>query len=282
MMKIIVSCLVAITLVVQSMAQINIPALSPSANVQQQIGLCKATITYGRPSLKGRKMLGQASIPFGKVWRMGANEVTTFETTDSILIEGNILAKGKYAMLAIPGEKEWTIIINSDANQWGAYGYNEKKDIFRFTVKPEVLKQKTETLSFTFEDIKPTAASVVFTWENTQIKFSLVHQSDEKVMAEIKEKTSKENIGFSTLLESAEYYLLMNRDLEQALVWVNKALEKRKSPFTYNLKAQIAQKLGKCDEATAAAKGAIQFAEKSGDAAAKTVAEEIIKKCMGK
>lgn len=281
-MKIIFYLLIVLTLAVPSVAQINIPALSPSASVQQQIGLCRATITYGRPSLKGRKMLGQASIPFGKVWRMGANEVTTFETTDTILIQGNMLAKGKYAMLAIPGEKEWTIIINSDANQWGAYAYNQSKDIFRFTVKPGVLKQKTETLSFSFEDIEPTAASVVFTWENTQLKFSLFHKADEKVMAEIKEKTAKENIGFSTLLESAEYYLLMNRDLEQALVWVNKALEKRKSPFTYNLKAQIAQKLNKCDEATAAAKGAIQFAEKNGDVAAKTVAEEIIKKCTGK
>jgi Protein of unknown function (DUF2911) len=281
-MKKIIVCISLCLLAIQAAAQIKIPALSPAAMVQQQVGLCDVTIRYGRPSLKGRKLLGQAAIPFGNVWRMGANEATTFETTDSIMVQGTVLPKGKYAMLAIPGAKEWTIIINSDANQWGAYSYSQKKDILRFTAKTDELKQKEETLSFDFEDITPTSAAVVFRWENSQVKFSLIHNADEKIMAEIKEKTSGEKVNNMTLMESAEYYLLMNRNLNQAMDWVNQLLAKRKSPFTYNLKAQIAQKQGKCDIAIEAAKGAIEYAAKNGDVAAKTAAEEMIKNCEGK
>lgn len=260
-------------------AQVTIPSLSPAGSVQQQVGLCKVTISYGRPSLKGRKMLGQESIPYGKVWRLGANEVTTLEVTDTILIQGKLLPKGKYAMLAIPNAKEWTIIINSDPNQWGAYTYKPEKDILRFAVNSTTLNEPVETALFTFDDIKSTMASLVFKWEKTQFKFDVAHESDARVMADIKDKTSKENIGFMTLLESAEYYLLMNRDLDQAMAWITQALEKRKSPFTYNVKAQIAQKQGNCAVAIEAAKGAIEYAQKNGDVAAKTVAENIIKDC---
>jgi hypothetical protein len=281
-MKQLVAYMAMCLLAMQTQAQIKIPALSPAASVQQQVGLCTVTIKYSRPSLKGRTMLGQASIPFERVWRMGANEVTTFETTDSILIQGTLLPKGRYALLAIPGAKEWTIIINGDSNQWGAYSYSQQKDVLRFTAKPAELKQKMETLSFDFEEITPTSAAVVFRWETTQVKFSLLHNADEKIMAEIKEKTSGEKISPGTLMESAEYYLLMNRDPDQAMDWVNQLLVKRKSPFVYNLKAQIAQKKGNCDIAIEAAKSAVEYAVKNGDVAAKTAAEEIIKSCANK
>jgi hypothetical protein len=263
------------------MAQIKIPQLSPMAKVEQQIGLAKATITYSRPSLRGRKLLGQNDIPYGKVWRMGANEVTTLELSDEMLIEGKTLAKGKYAFVAIPDASEWTIVVNSASGQWGVYGYKEGKDVMRFKVKAEVLSPTVETLGFTFEDIQPSTANIVFRWENVQFKVALAHNSDAKVMAEIKQKTSGNPNG-STLMEAAEYYLMMNRDLEQALKWSEQVLEKTKSPFRYNLKAQIAQKLGKCEMAIEAAKGAIEYAEKNGDAAAKALAEGIIKNCEGK
>jgi tetratricopeptide (TPR) repeat protein len=283
-MKNILKCLFLLCLGLISsnmMAQIKIPQLSPAAKVEQQIGLAKATITYSRPSLRGRKLLGQNDIPYGKVWRMGANEVTTLELSDDMLIEGKALAKGKYAFVAIPDASEWTIVVNSASGQWGVYGYKEEKDVLRFKVKAEVLSPTAETLCFTFEDTQPSAANIVFRWENVQFKVGLSQDTDTKVMAEIKQKTANNPNG-STLMEAAEYYLMMNRDLEQALIWSNQVLEKTKSPFRYNLKAQIAQKLGKCEVATEAAKWAIQYAEKNGDAAAKALAENIIKSCEGK
>jgi hypothetical protein len=223
--------------------------------------------------------LGTDNIPNGKVWRMGANEVTTLELSDDMILEGKPLAKGKYALVAIPDVSEWTIVINSVSNQWGVYQYKESKDVMRFKVKTEKLNPSVETLSLVFEDINPSSASLVFRWENTQFKINISHDNDAMVMAEIKEKTSKDSPNLGVLMEAAEYYLMMNRDLEQALIWSEKVLEKQKSPFRFNLKAQIAQKLGKCDLATEAAKGAIEYAEKSGDVAAKTLAQNIIKGC---
>ncbi len=265
-----------------SMAQLKIPALSPAAKVEQQIGLAKANITYSRPSLKARKLLGQNDIPYGKVWRMGANDVTTLELSDAMLIEGKVLAKGKYAFVAIPDASEWTIVINSDPKQWGVYSYKESKDVMRFKVKAEALSPSVETLGFTFEDIQPTSANIVFRWENVQFKVALMHDCDAEVMAEIKKKMSIPVVNMLSMTEAAEYYLMMNRDLEQALSWSEQVLSRTKSPFRFNLKAQIAQKMGKCDVAVEAAKSAIEYAKKNDDAAAIALAEGIIKNCEGK
>lgn len=262
-------------------AQIKIPQLSPAAEIQQQIGLANALITYSRPSLRGRKLLGQNDIPYGKVWRMGANEVTTLKLTDDMMIEGKPIAKGKYAFVAIPDANEWTIILNTSSGQWGVYGYKPEKDVLRFKVKTETMPQSVETLTLSFEDVQPSSSNIVFRWENVQFKVNLTQDTDTKVMADIQAKTAG-NPSMSTLMEAAEYYLMMNRDLDKALTWATKVVDNVKSPFRYNLKAQIAQKLGKCSEAVEAAKGAIQYAEKNGDAAAKALAEGIIKSCEGK
>jgi hypothetical protein len=261
-------------------AQLNMPRPSPAAMVQQQIGIGIVTVKYNCPSLRGRKMLGQPSIPYGKVYRLGANEVTTIEVNETIEIEGKELLKGKYAMLAIPNQKEWTIIINSDSALWGAYSYDAKKDVIRFNVKANTLKDKVETMNFAFENIKPSSASLVFKWENVQCNITIKQDADKNVMAQIKDKTTKTNPDLYDVLESAEYYLLMNRDLPQALSWTTQVLEKEKSAFPYNLKAQIEQKLGKCKEAIEDAKIAIDYATKNSDAAAIATAEKIIKDCL--
>jgi hypothetical protein len=264
-------------------AQISIPALSPSASIKQQIGLGKVTINYARPSLRGRQLLGKENIPFGKVWRLGANEATTIELTDSMLINGNSLAKGKYAMMAIPDATEWTIIVNSEPNQWGAYTYSDKKDVMRFNVKAEKLKQKIETMSFYFEDVTPEKSMLVFKWENSSFQFAIEQKTDEIVMAEIREKMAKEKISSSTYMEAAEYYLYANKDLNQALEWTKKLLETVKtSGFSYNLQAQIAQKLVNCELAISAAKSSILITDKNGDAAANALSKSIIKNCEAK
>jgi Protein of unknown function (DUF2911) len=282
MIKIIIYLVVFILNTSNIYAQIAIPALSPLASVEQNVGLATIKIGYGRPSLKGRKMIGDLSIPFGKVWRMGANEVTTIEVSDDVTIENSLLKKGKYAMLAIPDVDYWTIIINSNNQMWGAYAYNEKKDVLRFKVPVKKTNDSIETLSFAFDEISPEAASLVFTWENVKLKMQFSHNPDEKIMAEIKEKTSIKNPSVENLFYATEYYLYKERNLDQALVWIDKVLAKSKSPFTYNLKAQIAQKLGKCEIAIEAAKSAIVETEKNNDVAAKTAAENIIKTCQNK
>jgi Protein of unknown function (DUF2911) len=263
-------------------AQLKMPILSPKASVNQQVGISSVIVNYNRPSLRGRKLLGEKDIPFGTIWIMGANDVTTFSVDYPIKIEGKELAKGKYALVSIPGETEWTIILNSDFKQWGVYGYDQKKDVLRFNVKVTALTENVETMSFTFDDVLPSSSFLVFRWERMQFKIKLENDADKFVMEQIRVKTTKLKPDAWDLIEAAEYYLLKDRDLDQALKWVNKALITEKTAFPNNLKAQIAQKLEQCDLAIESSKKAIIAATKSRDLASIASSESIIAKCHSK
>lgn len=141
---------------------------SPPATVSTTVGDAAITINYSRPSMKGRKVFGELE-PYGKVWRTGANEATTFETTKPVTIEGKALPAGKYALFTIPNEQEWTIIFNKTADQWGAYKYDEKQDALRVKVKPTKTAQPVE--QFTIKADK--AGTVTMAWENTQAAFKV-------------------------------------------------------------------------------------------------------------
>ena len=140
---------------------------SPPAKAEGTIDGAKIVIDYSAPSAKGRKMLGGLE-PFGKVWRTGANEATTFVVDKDVKIEGKSLPKGKYALFTIPGEAEWTIIFNKTADQWGAYDYKESEDALRATVKAGKTEKFVETFKISIE-----GSRVVLRWENTQVAFAV-------------------------------------------------------------------------------------------------------------
>jgi Protein of unknown function (DUF2911) len=139
---------------------------SPAAKVTQTVGTAKINIDYSRPSVKGRKIWGEL-VPMGEVWRTGANSATVFETDKPVMIQGKELPAGKYALFTVPGEKEWTIIFNSDAGQWGAYKYDKAKDVLRVMAKPEKAAALTEML--TIELAADGKAAIV--WENVKVPF---------------------------------------------------------------------------------------------------------------
>ncbi len=136
---------------------------SPAAEASGKIGDATITINYSSPSVKERTIWGEL-VPYGKVWRAGANEATTFETDKDVKIEGQSLAAGKYAFFTIPGEKEWTIIFNKNAKQWGAYSYDEKEDVLRVTVKPKKSSEMKERLEYSVND-----NGIVLSWENLDV-----------------------------------------------------------------------------------------------------------------
>lgn len=140
---------------------------SPKAEVSGTVGGAKVDIVYCRPSADGRKMIGEKD-PYGKVWRTGANMATTIEFDKPVKIEGKDVPAGKYALFTIPNENEWTIIINKDFNQQGAYNYDEKKDVLRVNVKPKKTDQFVETFTIT-----PEKDQVSLKWENTQVGFKV-------------------------------------------------------------------------------------------------------------
>jgi hypothetical protein len=141
---------------------------SPPAKATATVGGATVTIDYSRPSVKGRKIFGELE-PYGKVWRTGANEATTFEVNKDVKIEGQTLAAGKYGLFTIPGETEWTIIFNKTANQWGAFKYDASQDVLRVKVKPKKLAQLTDVFTINLDK----SGKVAMMWENTEVDFTV-------------------------------------------------------------------------------------------------------------
>jgi Protein of unknown function (DUF2911) len=141
---------------------------SPPKTVTQMLDSLSINIVYNAPSVKGRTIWG-ALVPYGKVWRTGANEATTFEVNKPVLIEGQKLAAGKYSLFTVPGEKEWVVVFNKEASQWGAYSYKKDMDALRVTVKPGKTKLLVEQLAIDVSD----KGEVSIAWENVQIAFGV-------------------------------------------------------------------------------------------------------------
>lgn len=148
-------------------AQAQKPMASPRDSVSGTVAGANISINYGSPAVKGRKIWGDL-VPYNKVWRAGANEATVFTTDKAIMVEGKKLPAGKYAFFAIPGEKEWTLIFNKTAKQWGAYDYKESDDAVRVTVKPRSVSPTAERLKYSV-----TASGFSLIWENLEVPVSV-------------------------------------------------------------------------------------------------------------
>lgn len=157
----------AVATVLSSVVVAQDKPLSPSSTIEGKIGEANVKIVYSQPSARGRKMLGGKE-PYGQVWRTGANEATTIEFDKAVKIEGKDVAAGKYTLFTIPGESEWTIILNKEAKQWGAYKYDEKNDLLRVKVKPTKSSDFVETFNIALGKDE-----VQLKWENTAVAFKV-------------------------------------------------------------------------------------------------------------
>lgn len=149
-------------------SQWNIPAASPRQKVEQQFSMSKITIDYGRPGVKGRKIFGDL-VPFGKVWRVGANSSSKITFEQSINFGGKTVAAGTYGLFVIPQEKEWKVILNKDSQSWGAYSFDEKLDVLEVTVPVQKLNEKQEWFEISLEPIDDNAIDLVFKWDLTKV-----------------------------------------------------------------------------------------------------------------
>src|SRR5580765_1109728 len=145
----------------------DLPRQSPRATVSQRIALTDVTIAYHRPLAGGRKIWG-AIVPYGQVWRAGANENTTIEFSDPVQIEGKTLAKGVYGLHMIPAADSWTVIFSKNATSWGSYSYDQKEDALRVTVKPSA-SEMHEALTYDFDDVKADSAIAMLRWEKVAV-----------------------------------------------------------------------------------------------------------------
>jgi hypothetical protein len=230
----------------------RLPQISQGASVKQTIGLNDVTITYSRPGVKGRKIWG-GLVPYESVWRTGANAATTIQFTEDVLVEGQPLPAGTYSLHTIPGEKDWTLIFNKEANQWGSYSYDPAKDAVRVKVTP-ISGTPQEWMQFRFEDLTINSARVVLAWENLQVPFMVKNQTDTntKVVAMLRESIAKAKPGEWQAYYRAANYLVQNKIyMDDAAAWLDKAIAISPTPQTHYAKARYFDAAGKTREAIA-------------------------------
>lgn len=247
-------------------AQIEMPQPSPLSTVTQQVGLTKVTITYSRPSMKGRKIFGSL-VPYGDLWRTGANAATKISFSNEMVVGGTKVPAGDYALFTIPGQKEWTIILNKNVNQGGTADYKQNEDAARFQVPASKAKEKHETFTLMFSDLTDHSAHVNLLWENTKVSFKIEDPNvEQRVMSQIKEQMKNPGNNAGLYFQAASYYFTNNKDLQQAQEWIDKAIELDGDKYwMLHLQAKIHAKNNNNQKAIAAAKKSMELAEKNGN-----------------
>jgi hypothetical protein len=260
---------------------VRLPRPSQKASVMQTIGVTDLTITYSRPGVKGRKIWGDAPatakakgtatlddarerakdapiVPYGHVWRTGANEATTFSVTDDVLINGQKLPAGTYSLHTIPGQQEWTIIFNSDAGQWGSFNYDEKKDVLRVKAKPQVVADNQEWLLYSIPVVTPNSAEVVIRWEKVSVPFTVeVPNMEALLRTKIDAAIAANPTDWKIPLAVANRYANEEK-WDEALRWADQSIKVQETFQNLSTKAQLLFSAGQKDAALALAEQAIQ------------------------
>jgi tetratricopeptide (TPR) repeat protein len=236
---------------------IKTPQPSPTQTIKQDFGISSVELNYSRPGMKGRKIFGDL-VPWGKVWRTGANSATRIKFTDDVTIGGQQLKAGEYAIYTVPNEKEWEIIINRGSADWGT-NYKQADDIFRVKATPVKLDQSVETFTMQFANIKPNSAELQLMWDKTLVAVPFTTDIDKKIMADIDRIMSTDSRPY---FQAAMYYMETGRDVNQALTWFDKAIEQTPDAYwVYHQKANALAKLGKKSEAKTTAQKSMELAK---------------------
>lgn len=243
--------------------KIEFPAPSPTSTLKQRVGLTDIEVVYARPSVKGRKIFGGLE-PFGVVWRTGANSATKITFSSAIKFGGKDVPAGTYGLFSIPGENEWSVILNRiEAKDWGAYSYKAENDVARVTAKPVTLSQPVETFTIDVNDLRTESATLNLIWDRTRVPvkievdpMSVLKPQIEAVMASGAEK--------KPYFESAMFYFEAGGDLKQALQWMEAGLKQQPNAYwMIYRKGLILEKMGDKAGALAAAQASRELAAKA-------------------
>jgi len=249
-------------------AQIQTPAPSPSCKLEQKLGLGTVIVEYSRPSVKNRKIFGDV-VPFDKMWRTGANAATKITFSDDMIVEGKQLLMGTYALYTVPGEVSWQVIFYKDFAQSGLpKTYDPTKVALTVDVVPELLTTTVESFTIDINDLRPDMASLNLSWENTLVSVKMKTEIDMKVQKSIEKVLAGPTSD--DYYRAASYYSDNSKDLNQALVWIQKANAMDAKYWKLRVESLILGKLGRKAEA-------IEAATKSKTLAAADGNEEYVK-----
>ncbi|MDF1611613.1 DUF2911 domain-containing protein [Stygiobacter electus] len=245
-MKKILSVLFLTTITI--FAQVELPRLSPNASVNQKIGYTNITVEYCRPSVHNRKIWGDL-VPYNKVWRTGANEATTIQFSTDVTVDGNKIPAGRYSLFTIPDVKEWTIIFNKVDKQWGAFNYKEDQDFIRFKVTPKE-NEFVESLIFYFSDITQNSVLLNIAWEKIKVSFKIEIDVLTQAYQKVKEGLANAKADdWQSYASSANYFADNNVYLDDALIWIDKAISIGDNYYPFFVKAKILFKQNKFKDA---------------------------------
>jgi hypothetical protein len=276
----------------QQQPKVRLPQASPAATVSQTIGITDISITYHRPSVRGRTIWGDITpekvaalikansvapaaevegtvdgapgggkdfpiAPNGHVWRAGANEATKFTVSDDVLVQGQKLAAGAYSLHIIPGKEEFTVVFNKTADQWGSFRYDAKQDALRVKAKPVWLKDSQEQLSYDIPAMTPNSAQVILRWEKIAVPFTIeVPNQDALVRSKVDAAIAANPSDWQIPLAVANAYFNDDK-FEDAMVWVDKSIKVKETFPNLRTKANLLFNMGKKTEAIAVAEQAV-------------------------
>ena len=227
---------------------LNLPDVSQAATVKQRIALTDVTISYHRPLVNGRKIWG-GLVPYGQVWRAGANENTTVDVSDNVTLEGQALPKGVYGLHMIPAPDSWTVILSKTNTGWGSYSYKQEEDALRVAVKPRPLTENEEALEYEFEDLKPNSAVVTLKWEKLAVPFK-IEVTDQTTLENIRAQLKgRGQFTWQALDEGANFCLTHNIDLEEGLKWADASIQNEERFDNLSTKVDLLKALHRDDEA---------------------------------
>jgi hypothetical protein len=243
--------------------KIEFPAASQHATVKQRVGLTDIEVDYSRPNKNGREIFG-GLVPYGKLWRTGANAVTKIKFSKPVTLGGKEIPAGEYALFTIPAADEWTIIVSKDAKVQSAADYKQETDAARIMAKPEPNPITLETFTIGLSDVKGASATLNVMWDQTRVPVKLTTGDVEEVSKELESVVSGGTpLDPRTAYQAAAFYYDNNKDMNQAAKWIDQALAKNPDAyFMHYKKAQIQAKLGNKKEASSSAQKAIDILKK--------------------
>ena len=238
--------------------QLRTPQPSPSQTVKQDFGIGNIELSYSRPAVRGRKVFGDL-VPYGNVWRTGANNPTLLTFSEEVMIGGTKVPAGKYGLLSIPEKDNWTLILTKQLDVTSPVAYKQESDVVRVTAKPVTLREPVETFTIQFANVKPASTDLQIMWDNVAVSLPITMDVDGKVMAQINNAMNRDNRPY---FQSAMYYLENGKDLNQAITWLDKAIEQQPNAFwIHHQRANALARAGKKAEARTAAQKSIELAK---------------------
>ncbi len=250
--------LIFITLIIGNLStaqQFRAPRPSPDASVSQVVGITKITVDYSSPAVKGRTIWGEL-VPYGKVWRTGANEVTSITFSTPVKVNGNELASGTYGIHMIPDKQEWEIIFSKDTKVDDPMDYDETKDALRIKVKPEE-NSFTERMAFTITDMDENSAKVNLIWDKLKVSFNVAAATQDLVL-----ENARNLNAWADLNSAASYCLQNNINFDEGFRWIQASVLINENYWNKRIEAQYLAKMNRKDEAIAAMEKAIDYGSK--------------------